>query len=116
MHLSKTSAQGRPRAMKAKGKGGALKNLLFSDDEHRAAARLVEEVSARYHESLDHRPVYPALDRAALRALMAEPLPQEGAPLEAVMETFERVIQARNAAQAAQGPADQYHPRTAPRV
>lgn len=66
--------------------------LLFSDAQHDDAARLVQDFAARYRGSLGDRPVYPDLDRAALRALIDAPMPQDGAPLADLMAEFESVI------------------------
>ena len=67
-------------------------DLLFSSDQHDEAARLLEDFRARYYDSLATRPVFPHVDRAALRALMAAPLPAEGVSLRALFEELEQVI------------------------
>ena len=67
-------------------------DLLFSSEQHAEAARLLGAFSARYHDSLEQRPVFPDVDRAALRALMEAPLPANGVPLQALFDELEQVI------------------------
>ena len=67
-------------------------DLLFTPDQHRSAAALVADFIERYHATLSDRPVYPRLDRPALRALKGAPLPRDGAPLETLFAELEQVV------------------------
>lgn len=83
-------------------------DLLFSPEEHAQAWSLFEDFSQRYLAGVAERPVYPDLDRPALRRIMSAPLPRTGASLPDLLEEFESVIVA-NATQTA-------HPRFLPYV
>ena len=85
-----------------------MSDLLFCRGQHAEAARLLADFVARYHDSLAGRPVFPDLDRDALRALMDAPLPETGVPLAALFDELERVVVA-NATHTA-------HPRFLPYV
>ena len=82
--------------------------LLFSAEQHAEAARLVAEFSADYFATLDARPVFPAVDRAALRALKSAPLPDDGVPLATLFAELEQVVVANSTHTA--------HPRFLPYV
>jgi glutamate/tyrosine decarboxylase-like PLP-dependent enzyme len=82
--------------------------LLFTPEQHAQAAALLADFSARYLATVAERPVYPALDRPALRALKEQPMPSEGQPLQALFDEFERVV-VRNSTHTA-------HPRFLPYV
>ena len=82
--------------------------LLFSAEQHAEAARLVAEFSADYLATLDARPVFPAVDRAALRALKCAPLPDDGVPLATLFAELEQVVVANSTHTA--------HPRFLPYV
>lgn len=82
--------------------------LLFTAAQHAEAARLVAEFSAGYLATVDARPVFPAIDRAALRALKNAPLPIDGVPLEALFAELEQVVVANSTHTA--------HPRFLPYV
>ncbi len=66
--------------------------MLFTQQQHDRAAELLAQFTQRYLESLPDRPVFPDLDRPALRALKAEPMPQHGQSLESLFEELEHVI------------------------
>lgn len=66
--------------------------LLFTQQQHEQASALLAAFCQRYLASLEERPVYPNVDRPALRALKQEPLPRRGQPLEALFEELERVV------------------------
>ena len=70
-----------------------MSDLLFCRGQHLEAARLLAEFAARYHDGLAGRPVFPDLDREALRALMDAPLPESGVPLAALFDELERVVE-----------------------
>lgn len=75
-----------------------------SEDEARATAldppaerirqmgREAVEVVARYYESLRDLPVYPRISAAELKALLAEPLPQEGRDFSRLLDVFREVL------------------------
>ncbi|MBY0503553.1 MAG: hypothetical protein K2X03_06580 [Bryobacteraceae bacterium] len=69
-----------------------MDSLLFTQEQHDQAAALLASFSQRYLASLDSLPVYPPLDRPALRGLKEQPLPRAGQPLEALFEELERVV------------------------
>ncbi len=66
--------------------------LLFTEQQHEQASALLAEFTKRYLATLEQRPVYPHLDRPALRLLKQEPMPRLGQPLEALFEELERVV------------------------
>jgi len=70
----------------------ALADLLFSAEEQRHASELTRAFVERYHGSLGERPVFPDLDRGAIRAILEEPLPEDGRPLDVLFEELETVI------------------------
>jgi glutamate/tyrosine decarboxylase-like PLP-dependent enzyme len=82
--------------------------LLFTESQHAEAAARLADFTRRYLATVAERPVYPPLDRAALRALATQPLPQHGQPLAALFAEFERVV-VPNSTQTA-------HPRFLPYV
>jgi hypothetical protein len=69
-----------------------MPSLLFSPDQHAEAEQWLAAFTRRYHDSLTHRPVHPAIDRVALRALMSEPLPRVGQSLASLFDELEQVI------------------------
>lgn len=85
-----------------------MTDLLFTPDQHDAAWQQTAEFAQRYLNGVADRPVYPDLDRAALRDVMAAPLPRAGSPLSALFAELEAVIVA-NATHTA-------HPRFLPYV
>jgi glutamate/tyrosine decarboxylase-like PLP-dependent enzyme len=82
--------------------------LLFSAEQHAEAARLVTDFNRQYLATLDARPVFPDVDRVALRALKNAPLPVEGQPLAALFAELEQVLVANSTHTA--------HPRFLPYV
>lgn len=69
-----------------------MSNLLFSEKEHAHIAQLTQSFVSRYHASLASRPVYPDVDRAALRKLKEAPLPQKPQPLDDLFDELEETI------------------------
>lgn len=69
-----------------------MADLLLSPDEHRHASALTRDFIDRYHASLPERPVFPDIDRSAIRAILDEPFPEDGRPLDALFEELDRVI------------------------
>jgi aromatic-L-amino-acid decarboxylase len=67
-------------------------DLLFSPDEHERAWELFADFASRYLAGVADRPVYPELDRPALRKIMQTPMPRSGASLVDMLEEFESVI------------------------
>jgi glutamate/tyrosine decarboxylase-like PLP-dependent enzyme len=66
--------------------------LLFTPEQHTRALTLVGEFSQQYLATVADRPVYPPVDRAALRAIAHEPLPRSGMPLETLFAELEAVV------------------------
>jgi len=66
--------------------------LLFTPEQHAQALKLVGEFSLRYLATVAERPVYPPVDRAALRKIGDKPLPRQGLPLETLFAEFEEVV------------------------
>jgi len=62
--------------------------LLLREDEIREAAALLGEVLSDYQASLRDRAVFPDLDRATLRRILDEPLPEEGLPWPEIFREF----------------------------
>ncbi len=85
-----------------------MTDLLYTPEEHARAGALASDFIERYLRTVHERPVFPPLDRPALRALMEERLPEEGRSLESLFEEFETVI-VPNSTQTA-------HPRFLPYV
>ncbi len=69
-----------------------MSQLLFTPEQHREAAEWLAAFTHRYQETLASLPVYPPIDREALRGIIAAPLPDNGQSLEALFEELERVI------------------------
>ena len=82
--------------------------LLYDQQDHEHAAELTADFCMRYLEGVFDRPVFPEIDRVALRAIIEAPLPRTGLPLQVLFEEFERVI-VPNSTQTA-------HPRFLPYV
>jgi hypothetical protein len=66
--------------------------LLFTPEQHERALKLVGEFSLRYLATVAERPVYPPVDRVALRTLKREPLPRRGQALETLFAELEQVV------------------------
>ena len=66
--------------------------LLYDQQEHKRAAELTSDFCARYLAGVADRPVFPQIDRVALRGVIEAPLPRTGLPLEALFDEFERII------------------------
>ncbi len=69
-----------------------MSNLLFTEREHAEAAQLTQSFASKYHASLPDRPVFPNVDRAALRALMQAPLPKTPEPLGDLFAELESIV------------------------
>ena len=85
-----------------------MNELLFDPETHRKAGRLLGELLADYEGDLTHRPVFPTVNREAMRAILDEPLPEEGRTLEELFQEFREVV-VPNSTQVA-------HPRFLPYV
>jgi aromatic-L-amino-acid decarboxylase len=66
--------------------------LLFSPAQHAEAVALLADFSKRYLATVADRPVYPPIDRPALRALKTQPMPREGQPLQALFAELDQVV------------------------
>lgn len=82
--------------------------LLFTEQQYEEADALLAAFQQRYLATLPDRPVYPAVDREALRALKRESMPRQGQPMQALFEELEQVV-VPNSTQTA-------HPRFLPYV
>jgi glutamate/tyrosine decarboxylase-like PLP-dependent enzyme len=85
-----------------------MTELLFSTDENARAAALTGDFIERYLRTVEKRPVYPRIDRDALRDLMRERLPDDGRSVASLFAELEAVI-VPNSTQTA-------HPRFLPYV
>lgn len=63
-------------------------DLLLGDGALREAGRLLGETLADYQSGLRSRPVHPALDRAMVRRILQEPLPEAGRPWTEIFREF----------------------------
>ena len=66
--------------------------LLFDHDQHRRAAEATQTFCDDYLHGVADRPVFPKIDRAALRGIMDAPLPRQGEGLDALIAELEEVI------------------------
>ncbi|WAC08404.1 MAG: pyridoxal-dependent decarboxylase [Thermodesulfobacteriota bacterium] len=69
-----------------------MNELLFDPATHRKAGRLLGELLANYEIDLLNQPVLPQINRDAMRAILTEPLPEEGKPLEELFQEFRDVV------------------------
>jgi glutamate/tyrosine decarboxylase-like PLP-dependent enzyme len=69
-----------------------MADLLFTPDDHARVSALTAAFIERYGRTVAARPVFPEIDRPALRALMHETLPDEGRPVEALFAELDAVI------------------------
>jgi glutamate/tyrosine decarboxylase-like PLP-dependent enzyme len=69
-----------------------MADLLFNPQELSDARCMTEAFVDRYLAGLADRPVFPDVDREALRELINRPIPKEGETLEALFEELDRVI------------------------
>ena len=69
-----------------------MTDLLFTPEQSAHAASLTTEFIDRYLQSVDQRPVFPAVDRVALRAIMQAPLPENGTPLDQLFAELDAVV------------------------
>ena len=69
-----------------------MDSLLFTPEQSAHAAALTEAFIERYHASLESRPVFPDIDRPAMRALMQTKLPDESTSIDALFEELDAVI------------------------
>lgn len=84
------------------------RDLLGDPQEHRRAGLLLGDFLADYEANLSDRPVFPDVDRQAIRAILDEPLPEEGRSVEELFREFGAVV-VPNSTQVA-------HPRFLPYV
>lgn len=66
--------------------------LLFNAEHRLKAATATERFCNEYLDGVAGRPVFPNIDRSALRTLMEAPLPREGVALEALFQELREVI------------------------
>ena len=85
-----------------------MSNLLFDSAEHETASRLTMRFLTNYLETVADRPVYPMIDRDALQAILAAPVPTGRSSLEELFRELDAVV-VRNATHTA-------HPRFLPYV
>lgn len=69
-----------------------MNELLFDPEEHRKAGHLLGEFLAHYEIDLLDQPLLPPIDRDAMRAILTEPLPEEGRSLEDLLQEFRDVV------------------------
>jgi glutamate/tyrosine decarboxylase-like PLP-dependent enzyme len=69
-----------------------MNDLLFDPEKHRRASRLLAEFLAHYEVDLSNQPLLPSVDRDAMRAILTEPLPEEGRPLEDLFLEFRQIV------------------------
>ena len=69
-----------------------MSELLFDPETHRRAGRLLGEFLAEYEVDLLDRPLMPAIQRNAMQAILNEPFPEEGRPMEALLQEFRDVV------------------------
>jgi aromatic-L-amino-acid decarboxylase len=69
-----------------------VNGLLFDPDTQREVARLLGEFLAHYEVDLLEQPLLPPIDREAMRAILTEPLPEEGRPLEDLFAEFQAIV------------------------
>lgn len=85
-----------------------MNELLFDPETHRKAGRLLGEFLADYEVDVSNRPVFPKINREAMRAILDEPLPDEGRSIEELFKEFKDIV-VPNSTQVA-------HPRFLPYV
>jgi glutamate/tyrosine decarboxylase-like PLP-dependent enzyme len=68
-----------------------MTDLLFDAETHQKASRLLGEFLAHYEVDLLDQPLLP-IDREAIRSILAEPLPEEGRPLEDLFLEFQEIV------------------------
>jgi aromatic-L-amino-acid/L-tryptophan decarboxylase len=72
--------------------GTTPSELLFDTAEHDQAWKTLGDFSKRYLASLPDLPVFPDIDRPALRVVMDAPLPRLGVSMDDLIKEFEAVI------------------------
>jgi len=72
--------------------GHAARDLLWGADALRTAARELGEVLAAYEAELATRPVFPDVDRAAIRSILEEPFPEDGRSPRELFDEFRSVV------------------------
>lgn len=78
--------------MRGEERSWMTESLILSPAAVRTAGRRLGELLAAYEESIDDRRVFPAVNGDALRAMLNEPLPEDGRPLDALFNELEDVI------------------------
>jgi glutamate/tyrosine decarboxylase-like PLP-dependent enzyme len=69
-----------------------MNELLFDPETHRRAGRLLGEFLAAHEVDLLAQPLMPPIQQDAMEAILNEPLPEEGRPLEALFQEFRDVV------------------------
>ncbi len=69
-----------------------MDKLLLPPEEIRSLGRAAVEQIAAYYDTLDERPVLIPTTSRALRALLEEPLPQDGLDFDTLLKTLDEVI------------------------
>jgi len=69
-----------------------MNELLFDPETHRKAGRLLGELLANYEMDLVNQPVFPQINRDAMRAILTEPLPEEGKTFEELFQEFRDIV------------------------
>lgn len=68
------------------------RDLLGDPQAHRRTGLLLGDFLAAYEANLSDRPVFPDVDRRAIRAILDEPLPEEGRSVEELFREFSDVV------------------------
>jgi len=69
-----------------------MKSLELSEQQIRKMSSLLGDTLVSYQSTLAEMPVFPDVDIAALNAISAEPIPEDGVPVQSLVEEFNRVI------------------------
>jgi glutamate/tyrosine decarboxylase-like PLP-dependent enzyme len=85
-----------------------MNELLFDPETHHKAGQFLGELLADYEVDLANKPIFPEMNRTAMRMILEEPLPEEGRSLEELFQEFSDLI-VPNSTQVA-------HPRFLPYV
>jgi aromatic-L-amino-acid decarboxylase len=67
-------------------------DLLFTPEEHDRALRLTRDFIERYHADLSGRPVFPDIDREAIKGILTMPMPEQGCEIEELYEELKSFI------------------------
>ena len=69
-----------------------MNDLLFTKAEHQVVSQLTTRFIEDYLSSVEERPVYPVIDRPALRAMMSQPLAMGPETLEDLFAELDSVV------------------------